>query len=331
MMRRALLPLMLFGILALPSRALPEGARCPPGSRLTGIDEEAHGDTIVLHPRCHILVHANPVVRDLAQDPDAERLSAAQLRVVDRRIANLQKTISLLGDANPEWSKERDHVLDDLREDRAGLAWELVNLISLGLVKGLQVLAHSNLSAAYADALAKAFKEPLRNLPGEEARLNQVLKTSQDPELTKAIVEYVAALHRLDSARKSNDVLYAIERTRDAVGALKDEFDMLEAHPPGSRNPAEALYSSSVLVGRFALVFVAEGPEAVAAIGGSALASLAVGGGEAVRTWEEYHQLSTLNDNASDRNRMKMELMGRLTGLRQEREHLLWAVQHAGR
>src|SRR6266705_1500606 len=80
---------------------------------------------------CQPLIQ-NPVVPNLATDPNAALLSAAQLRLVDGRIANLQKAIALLGDSNPEWAHERNRVLEDMHEDVVELSWEGVNLVTIG-------------------------------------------------------------------------------------------------------------------------------------------------------------------------------------------------------
>ena len=63
---------------------------------------------------------ASLAVPNLANDPNAARLSAAQLRLVDGRITILKKSIALLNDSNPEWVREPNRVLDDMHEDRVG-------------------------------------------------------------------------------------------------------------------------------------------------------------------------------------------------------------------
>jgi hypothetical protein len=87
---------------------------------------------------------------------------------------------------------------------------------------------------------------------------------------------------------------------------------------------------SSAFLGRMAIVFVGEGPEALVAAAGSAGSSVAVGGRELVNLWEESDQLAALEQNASDRSRMKVELTGRLDDLQQQHDRLVWAVRHAG-
>ena len=271
-----------------------------------------------------------PTVPDFSQDPNAARLSAAQLRVVNGRIAGLQEAITLLDNTNPEWARERDHMIESRREDWNGLSVELVNIVSLGLTEYWKRLAQSNVLSAHINALVKAFKKPLAQLPAEEARLNRILAETKDPTLASAILEYTSALHRLRDAKATKDLATMIARTRDAAEALHSEFEVMKLHPPPkSQDMADSLYMSSTTVGQLALVFVAEGSAGVAAAAGSVASSLAVGGREVVNLWQERSQLATLADNAAKRQNMKAELVGRLGDLQEQQERLVWAVQHA--
>jgi hypothetical protein len=269
-----------------------------------------------------------PIVANLANDPNAARLSAAQIKLVDGRIANLQKAIALLGGSNPEWARERQRVLDDMHEDAVALSQEGVNLMTIGLTDLAKLAAESHVSNMYHDALVKAFKEPLKDLPSEEARLNRILVTTQDPDLTKAILEYKDALHRLREAQYSNDVVKMVARTREAAEILKSEFAMLTLKPR-SIDIGDGLYQSSAFLGLVAIVFTV-GPEAIATTVGSAGSSIVLGGRQSVNLWQERAQLKALDQNTSNRNRMKVELTERLYELEQQHERLVWAVQHAG-
>ena len=269
----------------------------------------------------------NPIVPNLANDPNAARLSAPQLRVVDGRIANLHKAIALLGDSNPEWARERTRVLDDMHEDAVGISWECVNLVSLGLTRLAERIAQTHLSDMHINALVKAFKEPLTNLPSEEARLNRIMATTQDPALTKAILEYTAALHRLRDAQYSNDVVRMVARTQDAAETLKSEFEVMKSMPR-SADVDDGLYVSSAFLGAVAIIFVT-GPEEVAATAGSAGSSIVVGARESVNFWQERGQLRALGQSTSNRNRMRVQLNGRLDELQEQHDRLVWAVQHA--
>ncbi|HLJ65097.1 MAG TPA: hypothetical protein VKT70_13370, partial [Stellaceae bacterium] len=161
---------------------------------------------------------------------------------------------------------------------------------------------------------------------------NQIVATTNDPALARAILDYTAALHRLREARDAADAAAMFARARDAVEALKSELEMVRRNPPPSDAATDGLYVSSVFLGRVAIVFVAaaEGPEAAAAAAGSIGASVLVGGREAVNLWQERGRLAVLDQNGSDRNRMRIELNRRLTDLRDERERLVWAAEHAG-
>ncbi len=303
---------------------------CPSGTTQIGERTEETTDSIIVHPICREVSVKSVTVPNLDTDPNGAPLSAAQLRVVDRRIVNVQKAIALLGKSNPEWAEERRRVFESMREDAVELSWEGVNLLSLGLTELEKAIAEAHLSDMHINALSKAFSEPLKTLPSEESRLNRIMATTQDPALTKSIIEYATAVHRLRDAEHSKDAVSMVARVRDAAETLKSEFEAMKAEQQPA-DVAEGLYMSSAFVGQAALVFVAEGPEAVTAAAGSAMSSLAVGGRELVNLWQERGQLVVLNQNAADRDRMRVELLGRLDDLHEQHERLVWAIQHAGR
>ncbi len=249
--------------------------------------------------------------------------------MVDNRIANLQKALALLGDDNPEWARERDRVLEDMHENAVDVSMEVVNLLSLGFAELFKFATASQMDAAEIDALSKAYQKPLASLPAEEARVSRIMGAEQDPKLKDAIQGYLDALHRYREARDTHDVAEMVARARDSVEALKYEFELMKLNSPKPNDVANDLYVSSAMVGRIAIIFT-EGSAAVAAAAGSALSSVAVGGREAVNYWQERDQLAALDQNASARNQMKVELNGRLNDLQEEHGRLVWAVQHAG-
>jgi len=270
----------------------------------------------------------NRAVPNLADDPNAARLSAAQLRLVDGRITLLQKEIALLSESNPEWAIERERLLDDRHEDFKDLSWEGVNLLSLGFARWLDLTTASSMDAARVDALSQAFKEPMASLPAEEARVSRIMTASQDPKLKGAIQDYLNAIYRYREARDTRDVAAMFARAQDSIETLQAEYEVLKSKPLRSA-VANDLYASSAMVGRIAMIFTEEETAAVVAAG-SAGASVLVGGRELVNLWAERSQLMALDQSASDRNRMKVELNGRLDNLQQQHDRLVWAVQHAG-
>jgi len=148
-----------------------------------------------------------------------------------------------------------------------------------------------------------------------------------------------AALFEIDR-RRANDLTECpelandqagIDHRADAAEALNSEFEVMRLKPPSSGGVADGLYVSSAVLGRVAIVFVAatEGPEAVAAAFGSAESSVLVSAREVVNLWEERGRLAALDQNASARNGIRVELNGRLNDLQQEHDRLVWAVQHA--
>jgi hypothetical protein len=220
---------------------------------------------------------ADKIVPNLANDPNAARLSAAELRLVDGRISNLRKAIALLCESNPEWALERERLLEDTHEDAVDFSLEFVNLLSLGFAEASKAVTASHMDAAEMDALFKAFKEPLTDLSAEEARISRIMGATQNPKLAGAIRKYLDALHRYREAVDTHDVVELTARARDSVEALKDEFEVLKVVTPPTSKVADGLYVSSVMVGRIAMIF-AEGPTATIVAAGSAGASFLVGG-----------------------------------------------------
>ena len=140
-------------------------AACPDGYVQVG--ETAGGDggcDIIIHPVCQAVAAPKPApkpapahpVPDLAKDPDAARMGAAQLKIDNDRITMLKKEIALLSDDNPEWAKERDIAMDDLRDDGIGITEEGFNLMVLGLDKLVNGQAKEAVTKAFTEASAKA-------------------------------------------------------------------------------------------------------------------------------------------------------------------------------
>lgn len=327
--------LLLLGAIALLAGANSRPAKaqgCPPGTVKIGEQQNTLPDgTTEIVSTCQQRAAGRPAashaVPNLAEDPNAARLSAAQLKTVDARIAFLRKEIELLGEANPEWAREREWVSDDMHEAAAGAAWEGVNLLSLGLAELTKILSKARFSALQTKALRESLQKPLRYLPEEEARLKGILETTKDPEVAKAISHYLDTLHRLGDAQRSKGAADMIARARDAADALSSHFELMKGKSPGA---ADELYMSSAFMGSVAIVFIAEGPEAIAASAGSAGSSVLVGGRALMNYWEERRQMQRLDQNASDRNSLRMELMGRLNELQDRRDSLALAVQRAG-
>lgn len=92
---------------------------------------------------------------------------------------------------------------------------------------------------------------------------------------------------------------------------------------------ADELCMSSAFVGRIAVAFVASPIEAAPTTTGSVLSSVAVGGRAAVNLWKERAELAALNQDASRRNRLKVELTSRLQSLEQEHDQLVASIQRA--
>src|SRR5262249_18058392 len=130
---------------ALSQRA--DAQQCPSFAHLDRVEQR--GNVRTVHCKCNegyaardgSCQSAKTVAPPAVAHPHAARLSTAQLDLVDRRIANLQRSIALLSDENPEWARERDQVLDDMDEDLTDLSFEGLNLVTLGLARWAKVAA----------------------------------------------------------------------------------------------------------------------------------------------------------------------------------------------
>jgi hypothetical protein len=323
-------------VLALPLPPRVAAAQqCPP---LTHLDRvEQHGNVRTVHCKCNVGYQARngrceavappQAVPNLTRDPDAARLAVAQLDVVDRRIAGLQRAIMLLSDSNPEWGRERDRLLADTHEDTVGLYFETFNLVTIGIAKWTQIAAKMHVDEARMHALVAALEGPLARLPVEEERLKRVMATTNDPAVIKAILEYTAALHRLHGAETSKDVVEMAKRAYEACELLRSEMELMQMKLTADK-AANALYVSSAMLGGMAVIFVADGPPALAALAGSAGSSLVLGGTEAWRLRQERRDLRALDRSASAREALRHELMQRVGALQEQRERL-WAEQRA--
>lgn len=304
---------------------------CPPGTVQVGSQQEQQGNVIIIHPLCQqisTLTQPADTPASLANDPEIAGMNQAQLELIDRRIAGIQRALPLLSGSNPEWGRERTRLQEAMREEKKGIAIESINVISLGLASWLKFAAEANVSAAETEAVSKALQEPMASLPMEQEQLQKILSTTSDPKLTQAILQYQDALQHLHQAEDAKQVVDAAARTRDAAEILHNTYELIEEKPPAA-STANVIYGASAFIGGVAIVFATAGAEA-AATAASATASLAVGGREALNYWQELQQAQALNQQASSRNRMRTELNQRLADLEQERTRVTWALQHAG-
>ena len=204
---------------------------------------------------------------------------------------------------------------------------ELTNFVTLGMAEWAKHAARVRVSDL--EKVANALREPLAKLPAEAERVNSIMMTTTDGKFKNAMRNYAASAQRLAEARYGTKIVDVSARTRDMADAMRTEFDVIKEHPQPQK-VADRLYWSSALLGTIAIVFVAEGPAALAAAVGSAGASVLVGGREAVNLWKEYDELAALDQNASDRNRMKMELYRRLADLEEQRGRIVGVIQRSG-
>ncbi len=272
--------------------------------------------------------HPRVTGRNLARDPFAARLNATALKLVDARIANLEKGIRLLGSSNPEWNTEQRRVDDDIHERWIDLSKEGLNLVSLGLAKWAELATAKHLQNVKVDVLLRSLRDPLASLPADEAGLQRVLRSSIDPEMKSAILTHIAALHRLEQAQQNKDIALVVRRVRDMGDALAKEFDMMKGYPPGDSRVADALYSSSALIGNLALVFY-EGSLAPVALVGSISSSVVVSGRILVSIREDYRRSAALAKDASLRESERHALLAKLDDLKQEQTRLAWATERS--
>lgn len=251
--------------------------------------------------------------------------AVGQLKAVDRRAANLEKAIEVLGD--PElFKKDREHIVEDLKDSAEGLTVELVNLASLGLARGAKEFTRLNVLAQKANA--GKFASQIGQIANEEARLEKVVTELKDVELVQRVLQYKGALNRVRIAEEGVKTAETIHHLHGAAEALLNNYEHMKEHPP-TRSTRDLLYGSSVVVGSVALIFV-EGPAGAAAMAGSAAASVAIGGREAVNLWQEMGRLATVYQDAAAREQMKQELIARLGAVRQRQAELAVTIKRAG-
>ncbi|HZP98694.1 MAG TPA: hypothetical protein VFB13_04090 [Reyranella sp.] len=259
----------------------------------------------------------------------AERRAAVcaavrQAMVVDLRAAHLAKAIELLSD--PErFEVDRERVLEDLGESAKGFSFEAVNLVTLGLARGAKEFARFNILAQKANA-AK-FASQLGQIANEEARMDRVISELKDTELVRRVFEYKSALNKVRIAEEGAKSAEMVSHTREAGEALLGNYELMKIKPP-ARSVSNALYGSSAALGSVAIIFV-EGPGAVAATAGSAAASVAIGGREAVDMWDELGRLKEVYLDRRKREQMKDELVTRLGKVRQRQAELAMAAKGA--
>lgn len=258
-------------------------------------------------------------------NPITACLASGQLKAVDARIAKLKKVIAVVGDPS-RFETDRERVLDDMREDGKDLSFEAVNLMSIGFARILKEGARFNVLRQQANAGKVASQ--LGQLADEEWRMSQALSQTKDLELAQRILEYKGALNQVRVAEQGGRDLETANRMKEAAFKLRDNYELMKLKPP-SQSVANALYTSSALLGSGAMVFV-EGPGAIAAAAGSAGASIAIGGRAAMNVWEEAGRLKAVYEQRADRDELKNELLARLGKLQQQRAQLAEVLRQAG-
>lgn len=264
---------------------------------------------------------------NLATDPDAARVNAARLSAVEARIANLKKGIALLAESNLEWQKERAHLVEDMDESYWIAIGEGARLASLGVAAAYGNITARNLSVEQAKTLRQMMEEPWARLPAERARLQGLLRYA-DPDLAAKILTYIGALDRLDKLRGYEELSEPLHQLQHSYEVLADLMEYTKEHPPRNMNLSEGLFAASVFTFKFAGVLVT-GPAAVGYAAGNALVSTTTLVLDANKYIEERQRFKKLAHEGSDRQRMRRDLMRRLTDAEQERDRLKWAVERA--
>ncbi len=263
---------------------------------------------------------------NLAPDNTAACLSAAEVRVIDRRVDGIKKALAVLSDSNPEWTRERDRLLDEMSETGKDIAIGSTLLAANGFLHWKEAAAKVEV-----DKL-KNLSETLRGYTGELAnessRLSGLASRTNNIRL-KAAIEYQASTARkLAEASEKYGALETAGKAKDLALKTHETYDILR-DSNSTKEFANKLYWGSAIVGSFAMVFVSPPFLSVVAVGEAASGAIGVSH-EAYNFWEEYGRLKALDQNASDRNRMKMELQKRLADLDDQRKRALYVIQRSG-
>lgn len=322
-------------ITALSAQASAQARKCPANAHPDGEDAknyfctcnpgyEPRGETCAPIPRATL---------------DAACTAAVAVKLIDGRLANLRKVIGVLGANEAQWDKAREKVLEERFETSKALFGEVALTLAIAAAPIVRAKTTAKNVADIAELGAKS-RLPLAGLPGELAELQRLKATTTDVQLTKKILEYEGALANLGRAEVWDHRAHIMEKTVEAAHLLHGNAALLRTKPleevkivspgPGRLNTfADGLYKTSTFVGSIAIVF-ATGPAAAAALGGGIAAGVLVAGGELINYREQNARLASMDQDATKRNQMKMELNSRLNALAQERERQNTTVKTVG-
>lgn len=316
---------LLFCVLSLPSMAWAQSETCPNhATRIKSDDKHWYcacdAGFIWNGQSC-----ANTAV-NLAPDNSAACLSAAQVRVIDRRVEGIKKALAVLSDSNPEWARERDRLLDEMFDTGKGVAIDGTFLAARGL--SVWRARAAKVEVDKLEKLNEALRGYSSELANEASRLRGLASRTTDIRLQAAINYQASAARKLAEASEKYGALEAADKGVALATKTHETYEIL-GQSDSTKEFANKLYWGSAVVGSFAMVFVS--PTIAPVVAGAELASGAIiTGREAYNFWEEYGRLKALDQNASDRNRMKMELQKRLNDLDEQRKRALYVIQRSG-
>ena len=284
--------------------------------------EEAQAAIARLDARIRELEAHPRSVPDFSLNPEAVKRLDLRIQAVDRRLKRLGKAVDLLGDGNPEWAKEWDANLSDLRRDSDQLFWVGLDLLTMDLAEAAVHGAELDLEAA-----RKAFGcKEWEGLAEMEKSLLRLQKSWAGK--TGDFDAWVGDVARLRKAAEAVDPTQAAAALRDLVAKAPGLYHHAEqAH--ASAETLEQIHAASVILFEVGVVLVKG-----AAHTGGTLGHLAVRATEAglliklVR--EEEAQFEALKGRSFERKQKKLELMQKMGELEEEKRTLEWARQKAG-
>jgi hypothetical protein len=258
---------------------------------------------------------------DLARDPDLAALAAAQLELVNGRLARIDQAVKILGDSNPEWHKEWAQLREEQIEATHALAWNCLDLATAGMAKSYELATESQLKEAegvfQGDSFESLMKWKQSILDGKK-RLGFSL-TVWDSELED--------LGRLEEAVRNHNVAEAVEDLRNAVFAGKEAFEKAEKAGFTTEEKTR-LFQGSLALSRVALSLTGGIAAKVAEPVDAALklteASLSL---KLIR--EEHQQFGALSDQAYARDKKKLELLKTQGELQAQRASLNMVIQRS--
>jgi len=257
---------------------------------------------------------------DISKDPALAASSRQLLAQINDRLNRLQKAIDILGNSNPEWTKEWETLHQEQIKATDQLMENGLELLTLGLAEGAKGVTEAQLEKAREAFQGQDFSELMR----QRDSLLKIRKTVGDlPALDKWINE----LNRVEAAAGRRDTAEAIADMRELVIARKEAHEEMKK-AGDSNDDMEKLYHNSAALGGVAVALVG-GVGAKVAMPVAAAFKLTEAGLSVKLICEENRQFDQLAAQSVDRSKKKLELMKTRDDLKDQAQRLDNVIQRS--